>query len=65
MGVRNSVIRHKRRLNRHGTPLGKRRQKVRWLLAQRARVRAYRRSYEEREAAGDEQITDSNADQMQ
>ena len=58
MGVRNSGIRRKRKLNRHSSPLCKRRQKVRWLLAQRVRVRAYRRSFEGHGADSDIQNDD-------
>ncbi|HEY8570220.1 hypothetical protein [Microbulbifer sp.] len=45
MGLRNSVIRRPRRLNKHNATLARRRKKVRWLLAQRARVRNYRRFF--------------------
>ena len=61
MGVRNSGIRHKRRLNRHSNPLCKRRQKVRWLLAQRVRVRAYRRWFAAEDADSDVQVDDAKA----
>ncbi|WGL17586.1 hypothetical protein PVT68_04660 [Microbulbifer bruguierae] len=45
MGLRNSVIRRPRRLNKHNATLARRRKKVRWLLAQRSRVRSYRRFF--------------------
>ncbi|WP_078084718.1 hypothetical protein [Microbulbifer mangrovi] len=45
MGLRNSVIRRPRRFNKHSTSAAGRRKKVRWLLAQRARVRNYRRFF--------------------
>lgn len=46
MGLRNSTIRRPRRFNKHNAALARRRKKVRWLLAQRARVRNYRRFFE-------------------
>ncbi|WP_299591446.1 hypothetical protein [uncultured Microbulbifer sp.] len=45
MGLRNSAIRRPRRFNKHNAALTRRRKKVRWLLAQRARVRNYRRFF--------------------
>ncbi len=45
MGLRSSVLRRPRRLNRHKASIARRRKKVRWLLAQRARVRNYRRFF--------------------
>ena len=46
MGLRNSVIRRPHRLNKHNATLARRRKKVRWLLAQRTRVRNYRRFFQ-------------------
>ena len=63
MGTRNSVIRHKRKLNRHSSTLCRRRQKVRWLLAQRARVRSYRRSFDEDDVEGGLQGADCDLQQ--
>ncbi|QIL88521.1 hypothetical protein ACONUD_08995 [Microbulbifer harenosus] len=45
MGLRNTVLRRPRRLNKHNATLSRRRLKMRWLLAQRARVRNYRRFF--------------------
>ncbi|WP_428820616.1 hypothetical protein [Microbulbifer sp. MCCC 1A16149] len=45
MGLRNSVIRRPRRFNKQSATAARRRKKVRWLLAQRARVRNYRRFF--------------------
>ncbi|MBN8430854.1 hypothetical protein JF535_08310 [Microbulbifer salipaludis] len=45
MGLRNSTIRRPRRFKRHNAVVARRRKKVRWLLAQRARVRNYRRFF--------------------
>ncbi|WP_288132749.1 hypothetical protein [Microbulbifer sp.] len=45
MAVRNRKVRRPRRLNKHDTTLVRRRKKVRWLLAQRVRVRNYRRKF--------------------
>ena len=46
MGLRNTVIRRPRRFNKHNATVARRRKKVRWLLAQRARVRNYRRFFQ-------------------
>ena len=46
MGLKNSAIRRPRRFNKHNAALTRRRKKVRWLLAQRARVRNYRRFFQ-------------------
>jgi len=45
MGLKNSTIRRPRRFNKQNAALSRRRKKVRWLLAQRARVRNYRRFF--------------------
>ena len=45
MGLKNSAIRRSRRFNKHNAALTHRRKKVRWLMAQRARVRNYRRFF--------------------
>lgn len=50
MGLRNTVIRRPRRFNKHSTTVARRRKKVRWLLAQRARVRNYRRFFQAQNA---------------
>lgn len=46
MGLRNSTIRRPRRFNKHNAAMTRRRNKVRWLLGQRARVRNYRRFFQ-------------------
>ncbi|WP_043317301.1 hypothetical protein [Microbulbifer sp. HZ11] len=46
MGFRRTSIRRPRRFNKHNAALTRRRKKVRWLLAQRARVRNYRRFFQ-------------------
>ena len=46
MGLRNASMRRPRRFNKHNAAIARRRKKVRWLLAQRARVRNYRRFFQ-------------------
>ncbi|MBY6191399.1 hypothetical protein KUV95_14135 [Microbulbifer agarilyticus] len=49
MGLRSAKIRRPRRFNRHNAVQSRRRKKVLWLAAQRARIRNYRRFFAEQE----------------
>ncbi|GAB2522972.1 hypothetical protein [Microbulbifer agarilyticus] len=50
MGLRSAKIRRPRRFNRHNAVQSRRRKKVLWLAAQRARIRNYRRFFIRQEA---------------
>ncbi|MCK7598276.1 hypothetical protein M0G74_13415 [Microbulbifer sp. CAU 1566] len=63
MGLRNNVLRRPRRFNKHKATIVRRHKKVRWLAAQRARVRNYRRFFRIQSELGvkaDEERRDSN-----
>ncbi|MCA0894307.1 hypothetical protein [Microbulbifer agarilyticus] len=60
MGLRSAKIRRPRRFNRHNAVQSRRRKKVLWLAAQRARIRNYRRFFAEQE----EIVIEAEAGQM-